>query len=228
MGTASTPLQRRPVSFATWIGLLISLIGLPASTFALRWLLPRPVNFILILVLIFALEWIAALAILAIVLLLERQPLSSIHLQWPTWKQTGWSIIFWVLGLCSFAVSSQLVRILGLGTINISVFARVPLSLRLVIPLTAGVCEELLFRGYVIERVRMLTGSIWLGAVISLIGFTVAHLAGFGLAGAIQIGVWAIVVTLLYVWQRNVVACMLMHALNDAYAYVLIPLLFRI
>lgn len=228
MSTTMTNMRKQYASFATWVGLFIPLIGLPAFTFALRWLLPRPVNFSLILVLIFAFEWIAALAILAIIVFLERQPLRSIHLQWPTWKQVGWAIVFWLLGLFSFAISSLLVQFLKLGTVNISIFASVPLLLRIAIPLTAGFCEEVLFRGYVIERMRMLTGSTWWGAIISLIGFTLAHLAGFGVAGAIQIGVWAIIVTLLYAWQRNLVACMLMHALNDGYAYVLIPLLFHL
>ncbi len=228
MSMATTKIEKQHTSFATWIGLFISLIGLPALTFALRWIVPKPVNFSLVLVLIFAFEWIAALAVLAIIVFFERQPLSSIHLQWPTWKQVGWAIVFWLLGLLSFAISSSLVQFLKLSTISISPFASVPLLLRIAIPLTAGFCEEVLFRGYVIERIRMLTGNIWWGAIISLIGFALAHLAGYGLAGAIQIGVWAIVVTLLYIWQRNLVACMLMHALNDGYAYVLLPLLFHL
>jgi membrane protease YdiL (CAAX protease family) len=52
------------------------------------------------------------------------------------------------------------------------------------------------------------------------------HLRFWSLGGLIQVGVWSLVITSLYVWRRNLPACMLMHTLNDTFTLVLVPLLF--
>ena len=45
---------------------------------------------------------------------------------------------------------------------------RLPFLLRLGLVLTAGICEEFLFRGYAIERFTALTGKLWIGAVAAM------------------------------------------------------------
>ena len=45
----------------------------------------------------------------------------------------------------------------------------VPLSLRAGLVLTAGICEEFIYRGFAIEELGALAGSRWLAALISLI-----------------------------------------------------------
>ena len=60
---------------------------------------------------------------------------------------------------------------------------------------------------------------------IAVIAFFIMHLSFWGLGGLIQIGVWSLVVTGLYVWRRNLAACMLMHFMNDTFAIVVVPML---
>ena len=100
-----------------------------------------------------------------------------------------------------------------------------PILVSLFTAFTAGVAEEILYRGFLIERLAAITGSLSWGAVIAFIAFVLMHLQFWGLGGLIQIGVWTLVVTGLYVWRRNLGACMLMHFLNDTFALVLAPLL---
>ncbi len=71
-----------------------------------------------------------------------------------------------------------------------------------------------------------LTNRLGLSALIAYAAFVVLHIPFWGLGGTIQIGVWSIVITILYVKRRNLLACMLMHILNDAYAFILLLTLF--
>jgi membrane protease YdiL (CAAX protease family) len=173
-------------------------------------------------------EWAIALVLLCIVLLWERQPLASIGIKKMSGRDVLWGVIGFVVGGFSFILTAPLVNALNLGTtsIGISQLAQVPIALRIAVVITAGITEEVLFRGYPIERLNNLTGRIGLSAIIAYIVFVLLHIPFWGLGGTIQIGVWSLIVTILYVRRRNLPACMLMHILNDAYAFILLPTLF--
>jgi uncharacterized protein len=83
---------------------------------------------------------------------------------------------------------------------------------------TAGITEEILFRGYLLERLGRLAGRGAVGVLGSLVAFGLVHLPAWGPGASIHITTWAAVVTGLYVWRRNLVACMLVHLLNDGLA----------
>jgi membrane protease YdiL (CAAX protease family) len=55
--------------------------------------------------------------------------------------------------------------------------------------------EEIIFRGFLLERVAALTRSLAAGAVVSLVIFGLRPLGSWGLGGAIQITLWTIVIT---------------------------------
>ncbi|MEM3096354.1 MAG: CPBP family intramembrane glutamic endopeptidase [Nitrososphaerota archaeon] len=132
-----------------------------------------------------------------------------------------------MIGAVSFILTTPVVSALGLGTTSggIAQLARVPIALRIAVVITAGITEEILFRGYPIERLNSLTGRLGLSALIAYVVFVLPHIPFWGLGGTIQIGVWSIV-TILYIKRRNLPACILMHILNDAYAFILLPTLF--
>lgn len=133
-----------------------------------------------------------------------------------------------LIGAFSFILTMPLANVLGLDTTSagISQLAQIPIGLRGGIVLTAGIAEELLFRGYPIERLTTLTGRLGLSAFIAYVVFVLLHIPFWGLGVTIQIGVWRGIVTVLYVKRRNLAACMLMHILNDAYAFILLPMVF--
>jgi uncharacterized protein len=76
------------------------------------------------------------------------------------------------------------------------------------------VVEELCYRGYAIERLTELTGSRAFGALLSLLAFSFAHLPFWGITYALFILAASAVLTLAYVWQRDLAANMIGHALT--------------
>ncbi len=177
-------------------------------------------------VLILILDWTITLALLAIMLCWEREPLRSIGIRKTSGKDLLLAFGAFVIGAITFIVTGPLVQVLGLNTTSAGIerLAEVPFFLRLAIVLTAGITEEVMFRGYPIERLARLTGRLGWGALIAYLVFVLLHLPFWGLGGSLQIGVWTIVVILLYVRRRNLIACMVMHCLNDAYAFLLLPM----
>ena len=171
-------------------------------------------------------EWFLVAVLLIIVVFWERRPIDSIGIRKMTGRDILWGVIGFLIGALSFILTMPLVQGLGLETTSAGIgqLARVPIFLRIAVVFTAGITEEILFRGYPIERLTSMTGSPVLGAAISYVVFVVLHLPFWGPGGAIQIGVWSLIVTWLYVRRRNLPACMLMHILNDAYAFLLLPI----
>jgi membrane protease YdiL (CAAX protease family) len=125
---------------------------------------------------VLAAEWISVLVLFAIVTGWERQPFFSTS-GWRAPKRTDWMLIaffaFVAAALC--VVIARHHNAVGVrGTILTQVYG-VPLAMRAALVFTAGICEETLFRGYAIERLKLLTGNIWLGGLIATILFALAH-----------------------------------------------------
>jgi membrane protease YdiL (CAAX protease family) len=82
----------------------------------------------------------------------------------------------------------------------------------------AGVSEEVLFRGYPIERLRELSGSRALASLLPLLLFPLAHVGPWGWAHMLVAGIGGAALTLLYLWRRNVWANILAHCIVDGVA----------
>ena len=100
-----------------------------------------------------------------------------------------------------------------------------PLWLRLLMLITAGVVEEALFRGFAIERLTALTGKRWLAALIALAAFVVAHLPFWGLGAVATPIVGGGFFTLVYLWRRDLIACMVAHLVVDSVGLLIAPAL---
>ena len=84
-----------------------------------------------------------------------------------------------------------------------------------------GISEEVLYRGYAIERLQSITGSKWIAAAISLILFAAFHFRQ-GLAGVVLAFVLGAILTAFYLWKRNLVANITAHFLVDFIPNVLL------
>ena len=212
---------------ATFVGLFVAL-GMP---FVLDLLLRKRPGDMAIpsrVILSIAEEWILVLILLGIVFFWERQSPESIGIKKMSGRDVLWGIVGFIVGALSFIFTMPIVHALGLETTSagIAQLAQIPIFLRVAVVITAGFTEEILFRGYPIERFGSLTGRLGLGALITYVVFVLLHIPFWGIGGAIQIGVWSLIVTLLYVKRRNLPACILMHVLNDTYAFILLPIFF--
>lgn len=96
---------------------------------------------------------------------------------------------------------------------GVAVLAALPVWFRVVLAITGGAIEETLYRGYSIERLIALTGRRWLGAGMAAVSFGLAHIPAWGSAFALAADLpFGILMTLVYVWRRDLLANVLAHS----------------
>lgn len=166
-------------------------------------------------------NWLAVAALFVLILRVERTTLASIGLRRPTWQDVQWGAIFW--GLSSL-ISTGIQAIYPLPpSAGLDLLLALPIPVLIALILTTSISEEILFRGYPIERLRVLTGHIWLGVLASFTLFVLPHLIFFGPQWLLYQGVGAVLFYVLYLWRRSLMACIVMHLLGNS--LLLIPAL---
>ena len=91
---------------------------------------------------------------------------------------------------------------------------RVEIALWVLLSITAGICEEAIYRGYLQKQFIALTRSVPAGIILSALAFGLAHsYQGFARASTISV-VGAMSGVLAY-WCRSVRPGMIAHALQD-------------
>jgi len=83
--------------------------------------------------------------------------------------------------------------------------------------ISAGVTEELCFRGFVLTRMTVLTGSVWPGVILGSLCFGLGHLYQ-GWAGVVLIGVYGLMFSLLFIARGSLIPCVIAHAMQDILA----------
>src|SRR5712691_2816536 len=206
---------------ATWAGLLISLFAMVAIRQVFVFFVPE-ITFASA-VLKEALIWVSALALIVIIRRGEGLPLRSIGLGTARlWKSILWGF---VIAIISAVVVGALTHFTGYGNgPGSAAFEKLPLWLITAIVFRAGVVEELFYRGYAIERLRMIgLGRFW-SVAIPLVIFSLGHWSG-GAANILIALAAGIILTGFYLWRRDLAANMIGHGLVDFVANV-VPALF--
>ncbi|HZI88823.1 MAG TPA: type II CAAX endopeptidase family protein [Candidatus Polarisedimenticolia bacterium] len=101
---------------------------------------------------------------------------------------------------------------------------RVPIEIALwvALSLTAGFCEEVVFRGYLQKQFTALTGSAVLGLVIQAVIFGVSH--GYqGLRNMILITIYGAVFGALALWRKSLKPGIVLHAWTDIFSGIFGP-----
>src|SRR5439155_21452153 len=147
------------ISRATWAGLFLSLFAMVVIRHAFAFFVPE-ITFASA-ILKETLIWASAATLLVIIRRGERLSFRSIGLgtcRW--WKSIAWGL---VIAIVSAAVVGSLAYLTGYGHgPGSAAFEKLPLSLITLSVFRAGVVEELFYRGYAIERLRMIgLGSFW-------------------------------------------------------------------
>ncbi|WP_254832754.1 CPBP family intramembrane glutamic endopeptidase [Haloglomus salinum] len=225
MSTDTKQSRSRPgVSLAIIVGLVVALFGSTLvgqldlaerlGTSAAESLLVNSVTM-----------WVLVGGLLALVLYWEDRPLASVGLERPTRRQViggiGAGVVALVLGLLATGLAVAALNLQQPETL--STISSLSLPVKLAIIGTAVVTEEVLWRGYPIERLTELTGSIWIGAATSFVVFLAVHYPAWGLVGAIPQAVFALALVGVYVWSRNVIACILTHAVINSVMILVLP-----
>jgi membrane protease YdiL (CAAX protease family) len=219
--TPEQPSLPTKVSRATWAGLAISLFAMVVIRQVFVFFVPEPTFASAILK--EALIWLNAVALIVIIRRGEHLSLRSIGLGTAPW----WKSILWgfVIAVVSAVAVLALAYVTGYGHgPGSAAFEKLPLWLITAIVLRAGVVEELFYRGYAIERLRMIgLGRFW-SVAIPLVIFSLGHWSG-GAANILIAFAAGLILTGFYLWRRDLAANMIGHGLVDFVANV-VPKLF--
>jgi membrane protease YdiL (CAAX protease family) len=170
-----------------------------------------------------AIFWSLTVLLIAYVLIVERRPLGSIGLSAPRWT----SLAFGLAGAAITIAGMAFIYLVVFPAFNLSDASQFdavlspPLWFLASLVLRAAIFEEIFFRGFMIERLSEIARSRWLAAALSLAAFTLAHLGGWGWAHLIVAGFGGFVLTVLYLWRRDLVANMIAHLVTNTVGFLL-------
>lgn len=164
--------------------------------------------------------WVAV--ILLYVVRVERRPLSSIGFRAVGVKDGIIGFLTGIVILAGLAFVYYVVFPALHWTENTQVasLSALPYWLNVLIVVRAAVSEEILFRGYPMERLQELTGSRAVAGMVTCTVFTLDHISFWGWHHIFIAGLAGVVLTVLYLWRRNVWVNMIAHFIVDASAFL--------
>jgi len=163
--------------------------------------------------------WGLAVLVLLVLVFGEGRKLSDIGFRRPRWSTLIWGVAIVVLGFFVQPLDQWLLRAMhgSFPEQALDKFAGLPAWVLALIVVRAAVVEEILYRGYAIERVAALTGSRILAVLIPSAAFVIAHMQTWGVAYAIAfVGPLALIMSGMYLWRRDIGVNMIAHFLTDA------------
>jgi membrane protease YdiL (CAAX protease family) len=163
--------------------------------------------------------------VLAIVILWERQSLSSIgfRLHWPSlaWGLVLTAVLIFITGpVGDWALKQTALAGFERGFAKLE---ELPGWFLIVAAVTAGVVEETLYRGYAIERLALFTGNLWSAGALAWIAFCLVHAPFWGWGPVLRMAIAGLPILLFYLWMRDLLACMIAHALSNIIGLVILP-----
>jgi membrane protease YdiL (CAAX protease family) len=127
---------------------------------------------------------------------------------------------FWILSLMVLATLALLLRLLHLENAEKQISQLAPSTfgegaLWIALSLSAGICEEFIFRGYFQQQFARASGRLWLGVLVSSLLFGSAH--GYeGIAGMVMITAYGALFSVLAIQRGSLRAGMIAHAWHDS------------
>lgn len=169
--------------------------------------------------------WSCAAAVLIWLRFGEQLPLSSIGFRRVTWKGLLFGLLAAVtttaIMVVHYAVVIPLLHLnASAGLAAQQEILKTPYWFRVLLVLRAAVVEEILFRGYLIEKVRQVTGNVWIAILCSVAAFTYAHLAGWGVVHLLPVAAAGLIFALLYAWRRDLPSNIVGHFLADGLGFL--------
>ncbi|MEJ7643436.1 MAG: type II CAAX endopeptidase family protein [Chryseolinea sp.] len=166
--------------------------------------------------------WVICLVLVAYIIFVEKRPLTSIGITKISAKQVALAILMGIL--CSLIIPATYTlfdHFFSQMGDSMSEVGKKPVWLVFAGICTAAIVEELLIRGYPLERIREITKSDKPGFVISLLAFVVLHINSWN--GLHIVGIvlpLGVILTFTYIKTRSLIFVMIVHFLVD------FPLLF--
>lgn len=180
-----------------------------------------------------ALEWIL---FAYVVFGIRRKRISLRELTGPKWRGVSdvalniaialafWSVSLLILGGVAFLLGIK--RAPTQATQFMIPHSGSEMAVWVALAITAGVCEETVFRGYLQQQLAAWTGSVPVGVVLSAAFFGFGHVYQ-GVRQAVLIGVYGVLFGILAAWRRDVKPGMVAHAWQDSIAGALSYILYK-
>lgn len=158
-------------------------------------------------------KWLLVALLLGVVVALEGKSVSSVGFVRPRLADLAWTLAVAVLGVGVFVVTGPVIT--GMGLPVREGIPEPSLLYGLFSAFTAGVTEEILFRGYPIERLTDAGyGSIAAGGITWGL-FTAVHAPSYPAGNLLQIGLVGLVLTAVYVRTRSLLPVIVGHVAID-------------
>jgi uncharacterized protein len=134
--------------------------------------------------------------------------------------------VFWICSLIVLAALAVILQLFHLESAQKQISQLAPASLSeaalwIVLSVSAGICEEFVFRGYLQQQFARATGRTWVGVLVSALLFGSAH--GYeGIAGMLMITVYGALFSVLAIKRRSLRAGMIAHGWHDSITGILL------
>lgn len=137
-------------------------------------------------------------------------------------RDIGIAAAFWIVSAALLLLFGWLLRIAALGRNMDFMLPRraAEITLWIALSVTAGICEETVFRGYLQRQFMALTKSAPAGILLAAAAFGAAH-AYQGVRMVILIALYGVLFGILAHWRSTVRPGMIAHAWQDALSGVL-------
>ncbi len=151
--------------------------------------------------------------------LLHKGPVTAGEMGWlrPSGATFGWGLLC-LLGLVIGMVFLYLIRgwlELDDGLSQIDARAAHPIWMLFIFSAVAAISEEIVYRGILIGWLTRITGAQWSGALVALLLFALSHVGNWGWHYVILAAVPGFVLTLFFIWKRDLGVCIAGHFLLD-------------
>jgi membrane protease YdiL (CAAX protease family) len=211
---------------ATTVGLCVALLGPVGLAILSKKFLPDPPNLAMSILAELVLVSVCAM-VLAIVIFWERRTLSSIGLKPLSLRSIAWGGVF--AAFLIWAYSPFLGWVMALARIpwfteGAAKLTAYPVWYLTLIIIIGGTAEELLHRGYLIERLAGLTGSYFIAGLASVFINALSHVPVWGWWTSLTFVLSGAVTTAFYLWRRDLLANIIAHVVTD-FAGLVVPIL---
>jgi len=129
-------------------------------------------------------------------------------------RDIGLALAFWVAALFVLGIVAHLLHVSKQSVRFLAPQTPFEKVLWIALSITAGFCEETLFRGYLQKQFIAWTRSVHAGIFLSAIAFGAGHLYQ-GAKSAVVITVFGLLFGILAQWRRSMRPGMLAHAWQD-------------
>mgnify|MGYP000586771354 FL=1 len=165
-------------------------------------------------------HWALALLVLGIALRGEGLSLSQLGFRRPSRIDIGYIIVTSAAILLVYSVTPPLIEALGLPVSESGglVETSTGIGVAIAYAITIGIVEEVLYRGYPIERLLAYTDSSLVAGGVTWLVFTAAHAMTWPLGSLLQTSVVAALLTVVYLRRRTLAPVVGAHVLVWVFA----------